>query len=702
MINKFKGALKMSLHFGKFFDISSPNKHNNEMKKILFLLILFSLNVFAQVVSSGNPQAMKATTGVGLHKNRIWWVNWDINNDKLPWDNLINSGGTTTTFVSPAGYTYNITISNVKVFNRTETEVTSGINQVLNSSKTTSWFGNNMPTAYAGFPTEDLIALNQKNETNAAGDGNRVTFRLTVTAVDPYGVSGNATGIVIGGSESLAGTNEWYTLTTPTGRIRLIDKYIKDNNWANYAVQLQVSNGGKTIKATNHLGGDSRGDVILFAEDVPYIDCEVKGSGGQSISIGFLEELDYSDAPASYGRAFHIFENKFSGGLFSNGNNNLTTVSNSADFTSPTGQLAKIGDPTLRLGADIDSEDAPTLPAAGANPNADDLLGADDEDALPATVSNVNGFFSINYVNISPLTSYLSLWIDKNRNGIFDDNEKVSTTIPPNKTGRAILDISSLAIPTGNNYYARIRYSSRANLGPTGFAPDGEVEDHFINVVNTTYNILGTVFQDNNSGTPDGIPLDNITVELLNNSGAVIASTATNYDGAYIFSGLANGAYRVRVILPTTPTYQHVSSTDATPTDGNTIVNVANANRLNVNFGLYFDKCFKSAPVTSGGLPTNHGITALSRAGDNGDGNTTNDWPMVRKGAWTALEAKTKGFVINRVAANYEPPLDDGQVPTITNPVKGMMIYDTTNKCLKIYTGTTWKCFNVQTCPVVN
>ena len=97
----------------------------------------------------------------------------------------------------------------------------------------------------------------------------------------------------------------------------MIDKYIKDSNWANFAVQLQVSNGDKTVKATNHLGGDSRGDVILFAEDVPYIDCEVKGGGGQSIAIGFLEELDYSDAPASYGRAFHIFEKKFSGGLLS-------------------------------------------------------------------------------------------------------------------------------------------------------------------------------------------------------------------------------------------------------------------------------------------------------------------------------------------------------------------------------------------------
>ena len=98
-----------------------------------------------------------------------------------------------------------------------------------------------------------------------------------------------------------------------------------------------------------------------------------------------MEELDYSDAPASYGRAFHIFENKFSGGLFNDGNTNLTTASNSVDFASPTGQLAKISIPTLRLGADIDSEDLPTLPAAGANPNVDDITGADDEDALPNT-----------------------------------------------------------------------------------------------------------------------------------------------------------------------------------------------------------------------------------------------------------------------------------------------------------------------------
>ncbi|SHF47203.1 hypothetical protein SAMN05444408_1281, partial [Chryseobacterium takakiae] len=66
---------------------------------------------------------------------------------------------------------------------------------------------------------------------------------------------------------------------------------------------------------------------------------------------------------------------------------------------------------------------------------------------------------------------------------------------------------------------------------------------------------------------------------------------------------------------------------------------------------------------------------------------------------WTVLESKTKGFVINRLTA--------AQIAAIppANLVEGMMIYDTTNNCMKIYTstdgGTTfgWECFSTQTCP---
>ena len=104
----------------------------------------------------------------------------------------------------------------------------------------------------------------------------------------------------------------------------------------------------------------------------------------------------------------------------------------------------------------------------------------------------------------------------------------------------------------------------------------------------------------------------------------------------------------------------------------------------------------------SNNYPSKHGITSLGRAGSDID-----NWPMVRQSAWTVLESKTKGFVINRVQfnSNNEPVASDGTSLVITSPVEGMMVYDTTNNCLKVYTskdaGNTyaWYCMTTQTCP---
>ncbi len=104
--------------------------------------------------------------------------------------------------------------------------------------------------------------------------------------------------------------------------------------------------------------------------------------------------------------------------------------------------------------------------------------------------------------------------------------------------------------------------------------------------------------------------------------------------------------------------------------------------------------CYKLPVLDAGNTyPTKHGITAMGRAGAN-----NSNWPMVRQSAWTVLEAKTKGFVINRIKTTAE-------VNTIANPVEGMMVYDVEADCLKIYTsndgGTTfgWYCFTTQACP---
>ncbi|WP_131724301.1 hypothetical protein [Chryseobacterium indologenes] len=107
--------------------------------------------------------------------------------------------------------------------------------------------------------------------------------------------------------------------------------------------------------------------------------------------------------------------------------------------------------------------------------------------------------------------------------------------------------------------------------------------------------------------------------------------------------------------------------------------------------------CYKPGLIAGTALDTKMGITALGRAGVNAD-----NWPMVRKGGWIALEAKTKGFVPNRVA--FDASGNPVGIPA-ANFVEGMMVYDTTNKCMKMYTlkegdaSMKWHCISTQTCP---
>lgn len=96
--------------------------------------------------------------------------------------------------------------------------------------------------------------------------------------------------------------------------------------------------------------------------------------------------------------------------------------------------------------------------------------------------------------------------------------------------------------------------------------------------------------------------------------------------------------------------------------------------------------CYNDAFTGTAGTDSKHGITLLKRAGtDNGN------WPMNRKSAHTVLESNTKGFVITRVPTSG--------LSGITNPVEGMMVYDTTAKCLKLYADGVWSCFKTPACP---
>ncbi len=110
---------------------------------------------------------------------------------------------------------------------------------------------------------------------------------------------------------------------------------------------------------------------------------------------------------------------------------------------------------------------------------------------------------------------------------------------------------------------------------------------------------------------------------------------------------------------------------------------------ISVSRGLCYD-----LPAGGTGTDTKHGITLLQRATP---GNS--NWPMIRKSAHTVLESNSKGFVITRMTSDPAQTAAANYITKITNPQEGMMVYDTFAKCLKIYDGTAWKCFNTAACP---
>lgn len=158
--------------------------------------------------------------------------------------------------------------------------------------------------------------------------------------------------------------------------------------------------------------------------------------------------------------------------------------------------------------------------------------------------------------------------------------------------------------------------------------------------------------------------------EWTNPAGTVISNTRTHTFANYTASD--NGTYVCKI------------------TWTNCVTRFVNVTLDSTVCGGPINVCYKPATTIGTLESTKHGITSLRRAGaENGN------WPMIRNGAWTALEAKTKGFVINRIETT-------ALVQAIPNPVEGMMVFDKEADCLKINTdgtSTGWKCFNTQTCP---
>ncbi|QQV01922.1 MULTISPECIES: beta strand repeat-containing protein [Chryseobacterium] len=207
---------------------------------------------------------------------------------------------------------------------------------------------------------------------------------------------------------------------------------------------------------------------------------------------------------------------------------------------------------------------------------------------------------------------------------------------------------------------------------------------------NGPFGVLGATVSD---PVPSGIPSANVSYTAVTAGGATTSVTGTQTGAINDVVSLPVGAtvtYTVVVSIPFSFNGNLVNTVTVTPPVNITDTNSANNTATDTDTQAV---CYRPAVTAGTVLDTSHGITSLNRAGNSASGN---NWPMVRKGAWTALESKTKGFVLNRLST-----AQIAAIPSV-DLVEGMMVYNTTLDCLQVNTTGTpagWACFNTQTCP---
>ena len=152
--------------------------------------------------------------------------------------------------------------------------------------------------------------------------------------------------------------------------------------------------------------------------------------------------------------------------------------------------------------------------------------------------------------------------------------------------------------------------------------------------------------------------------------------------GDWTVGPLANGAstsIQIVALVKATGVYTNTATISGSQEDPNLPNNTSSVTPNLV--------CYNNPNTGTVGADTKHGITLLKRAGATPQ---PDNWPMERKSAFTALESNTKGFVITRMTT--------AEINALTGQ-SGMMVYDTNLKCLKLFDGTAWSCFNTPTCP---
>ncbi|HEL4296531.1 TPA: DUF11 domain-containing protein [Stenotrophomonas maltophilia] len=470
--------------------------------------------------------AAYATGGSSPYRNTVLWLTWGGGANGV--NNVALNDGAMSSIDMPVAAGVNL---------RVDCRLNTAETNVLRSYRPGNFGGDSLDDLYniggTGTANQLIAGIARASGTSS--------FSITCTSTlggAPYRLRG----VVMADAESINNSGE-FVEASAQGTWNVVEVRKNLANATPYLVNKSTSGANQVIRFGP--GNDDNTAAVTFlsfdnAAHAPgnlavNMGFSMRGGGTTAIAIGLLVPYaDFGDAPQSYGDAMHVVDDlQFRSDGIPQGASNFNI--NTAGYT-PGGLAPPLTDFLGSLGPDTEQRSSYSLDALG-----DDnfpQVGSREEDAWPTSyrLTVMQAGTQINQPVACVGNGSVAGWIDFNRNGVFDANER--SGIAACSGGQANLTWTVPAQVLAGTSYVRLRYSTNAVQiqNPTGVADDGEVEDHRITItapslkVVKSNNATGGVWNYGQAGTEYTLTVSNTSDVPTGNPPNVAAGTITVRD----------------------------------------------------------------------------------------------------------------------------------------------------------------------------